>query len=110
MMKKRPRKKIFLERETKYRTFQIESETQKNHPRIVNVTNKVVPPDTFGENKKEENNPTIPNAKDDKEKGEKIQPPGIPQPENEKEEGNIPYSCIPQLEKNDKSYFWDCYA
>ena len=34
----------------------------------------------------------------------------IPQPENEKEEGNIPYSCIPQLEKNDKSYFWDCYA
>ena len=94
MMKKRPRKKIFLERETKYRTFQIESETQKNHPRIVNVTNKVVPPDTFGENKKEENNPTIPNAKDDK----------------EKEEGNIPYSCIPQLEKNDISYFLDSYA
>ena len=109
MMKKRPRKKIFLERETKYRTFQIESETQKNHPRIVNVTNKVVPPDTFEENKKEENNPTIPNAKGDKEKGE-IQPPGIPQPENEKEEGNIPYSCIPQLEKNDISYFLDSYA
>ena len=42
MIKKRPRKKIFLERETKYRTFQIESETQKNHPRIVNVTNKMI--------------------------------------------------------------------
>ena len=110
MMKKRPRKKIFLERETKYRTFQIESETQKNHPRIVNVTNKDVPPETFEENKKEENNPTIPNAKGDKEKGEKIQPPEIPQPENEKEEGNIPYSCIPQLEKNDISYFLDSYA
>ena len=110
MMKKRPRKKIFLERETKYRTFQIESETQKNHPRIVNVTNKVVPPDTFDENKKEENNPTIPNAKGDKEKEENIQPPEIPQPENEKEEGNIPYSCIPQLEKNDISYFLSNYA
>ena len=110
MMKKRPRKKIFLERETKYRTFQIESETQKNHPRIVNVTNKDVTPDSLEENKKEENNPAIPNAKDDKEKEENIQPPGIPQPENEKEEGNIPYSCIPQLEKNDFSYFWDSYA
>ena len=110
MMKKRPRKKIFLERETKYRTFQIESETQKNHPRIINVINKNVLPDTFEENKKEEINPTIPNAKDDKEKEEKIQPPEIPQPENEKEEGNIPYSCIPQLEKNDISYFLDSYA
>ena len=109
-MKKRPRKKIFLERETKYRTFQIESETQKNHPRIVNVINKNVLPDTFDENKKEENNPTIPNAKDDKEKEENIHPPKIPQPENEKEEGNIPYSCIPQLEKNDFSYFLDSYA
>ena len=94
MIKKRPRNKICLERETKYRTFQIESETQKNHPRIVNVTNKVVPPDTFEENKKEENNPTIPNAKDDK----------------EKEEVNIPYSCIPQLEKNDQSYNWENFA
>ena len=110
MMKKRPRKKIFLERETKYRTFQIESETQKNHPRIINVINKNVLPDTFDENKKEEINPTIPNAKDDKEKEENIQPPGIPQPENEKEELNIPYSCIPQLEKNDISYFLDSYA
>ena len=110
MIKKRPRNKIFLERETKYRTFQIESETQKNHPRIINVTNKDVTPDSLEENKKEENNPTIPNAKDDKEKEEKIQPQNIPHPENEKEEGNIPYSCIPQLEKNDISYFLDSYA
>ena len=89
-----PRKKNFIGVETKFETYQIGSQTQINHPRIVNVTNKDVPPDTFEENKKEENNPTIPNAKDDK----------------EKEEVNIPYSCIPQLEKNDQSYNWENFA
>ena len=105
-----PRKKNFIGIETKFETYQIGSQTQINHPRIINHTNKNFLSNTFEENKKEENNPTIPNAKDDKEKGEKIQPPGIPQPENEKEEGNIPYSCIPQLEKNDQSYNWENFA
>ena len=46
------------------------------------------------ENKKDQNTSIVPNAKDDK----------------EKEEVNIPYSCIPQLEKNDQSYNWENFA
>ena len=89
-----PRKKNFIGVETKFETYQIVSQTQINHPRIINHTNKNFLSNTFEENKKDQNTSIVPNAKDDK----------------EKEEVNIPYSCIPQLEKNDQSYNWENFA
>ena len=89
-----PRKKNFIGVETKFETYQIGSQTQINHPRIINHTNKNFLSNTFEENKKDQNTSIVPNEKDDK----------------EKEEVNIPYSCIPQLEKNDQSYNWENFA
>ena len=85
---KRSRKQKFIGIETKQPTIQIESETQRNHPKIIDESDKKIFTKEPEEANNKENLKNILNINN-------VQ---------EKEKEYIPYSCIPQLEKNDVSY------
>ena len=85
---KRSRKQKFIGIETKQPTIQIESETQRNHPKIINESDKKIFTNQPEEINNKENLQNILNINN-------VQ---------EKEKEYIHYSCIPQLEKNDISF------